>query len=105
MQGIARIETVGAIVRGPHGLLARITAVLENTRASENHISAPLDVVVLVEPIGPGYRDGSAWASQLQLADGTEAYGAHPHGPGCACGEPYTGFQHWQWQHLPASWQ
>jgi hypothetical protein len=105
--GIARIETVGAVVRGPHGQLCRITEVVESSRMSERHVSAPLDVVVRTEPVGsPGYGHSSAWASSLSLALPTDRFGAHGHREGCACGMPYdpTIQGHIGWYHMRESW-
>ena len=98
--GIARIETIGAIVRGEYGNLGRITEVIENSRCSPNHVSCPLDVVVRLEPVGPGFSHRSSWASKLTLAQPGDI-GAHPHADNCPCGEPHSGGT---WRYVPASW-
>lgn len=107
MLGIARIETVGTIVRGPYGHLCRIVEVIESSRLAERHISSPLDVVVRTEPIGPSYGHESAWASSLRLAESTDQYGAHAHREGCECGEPYapTQWQPFGWYDMRPSWE
>jgi hypothetical protein len=71
-----QIETVGAHVRGRYGNLARITAVLEHSRCSPNHLTAPNDVVVTLEPVGPGFAHRSSWASDLTYAQPGDV-GAH----------------------------
>lgn len=98
--GIPRIETIGAIVRGEYGNLARIIGVYENSRCSARHVSVPLDVVVELEPIGPGFNHRSSWASKLTAAQPGDI-GAHPHAAGCPCGAPHDGGA---WRYVPASW-
>lgn len=106
--GIARIETVGAIVRGEYGQLCRITEVIESSRLTVTHVSSPLDVVVRTEPVGsPGYGHSSAWASSLTMALPGDRYGAHVHREGCVCGEPYapTKQGHLGWYAMAPSWE
>lgn len=104
LAGISRIETIGAVVRGQYGQLARITEVLEYSRCSEQHISSPLDVVVRTEQVGAGYNHKCAWASSLVLAQAGDI-GAHPHRQDCECGQPYDQSRQPGWYHVPASWQ
>lgn len=107
--GVRRIETVGAVCRGKYGQLCRIVRVEEETRASADHLSVPLDVVVLTEPVGsPGYGHGTSWASDLTPAEPGDRYGAHVHRVGCECGEPYdmTRIQaHLGWYDMRPSWE
>jgi hypothetical protein len=63
----AGVETVGAVVRGPYGNLGRITEVLEYSRLSPNHLSAPGAVVVRLEPLS-GFAHRSAWSNDLTLS-------------------------------------
>lgn len=87
------IERPGTIVRGEYGLLARVVDVIERTRMSERHVTSPGDVVVTVEPVGPGYGHRSSWASKLTPAAPGDV-GAHP----CHTGG-------YGWRHVPASWE
>jgi len=105
-EGIPRLETVGAIVRGEYHQLVRIVEVLERTRCSPRHITSPLDVVVRCEDVGPGYGHHSSWASKLTPAQPGDV-GSHPHRPGCACGKPYDSAHgpSWLWYPMPASWE
>ncbi len=103
LEGIARIETIGAIVRGEYGQLARIVGVHEHARASARHISVPLDVVVATERVGPGYGHTSSWASKLTLAQDGDI-GAHPHTRECECGEPYDESRGGYWYDVRESW-
>jgi hypothetical protein len=105
VEGIQRIETVGARVRTTYGMLARISAVLEQTRTSADHLSNPCDVVVLIDPIGPSYHHTSSWASALSEAKDSDRFGSHAHTVDCPCGEPFTGPQpHWGWVAMGPSW-
>ena len=103
--GIARIETVGVLVRGEHGNLGRIKEVIENSRLTANHVSHPLDVVVRLEPVGPGYNFRSAWASSLSHAEPGDV-GSHPHTRTCECVQPYDDSRggHWGWYDVRQSW-
>lgn len=105
INGIARIETVGTLVRGKYGQLARITAVLEHTRCSGQHMTSPNDVVVSIESVGPGYRHVTSWASDLTLAQDGDRFGAHPHCEGCECGEPYETGRQPGWYDMRPSWE
>jgi hypothetical protein len=105
LAGIPRIETIGAVVRGKYGHLSRITEVLEYSRCSEQHISAPLDVVVRTEPVGVGFNHKSSWASDLTLAQEGDV-GAHPHmRDNCECGQPYDETRSGLWYYVPANWE
>ena len=108
-EGVRRVETVGAVCRGKYGQLCRIVSVREDTRTSENHIVAPLDVVVITEPVGsPGYGHSAAWASSLTLAEPGDRYGAHAHRVGCECGEPFDVSHrsaHFGWYDMRPSWE
>lgn len=102
--GIRRIETVGTLVRTGTGQLARITGVYEQSRCSADHVSAPLDVVVALESVGPSYGHDSAWASDLTPGHDGDV-GAHPHRPGrCECGRDYGNRNGSNWFPAPASW-
>lgn len=90
------VETVGAIVRGKYGNLGRIVAVLEHTRCSPDHLSSPLDVVVELEPVGPGFNHRSSWASDLTLAQPGDV-GAHQDYSDRSCGMGG--------RYVPASWR
>jgi hypothetical protein len=90
MGEVKRIETIGTLVRGRYGNLGRITEVIESSRLSVNHVRAPLDVVVTLEPVGPGYGHRSAWASDLKLAHPGDV-GSHRHRTGCECGRTVHG--------------
>ncbi len=100
--GIRRIETVGELVRTASGQLARITGVVETSRCSAEHISAPLDVVVLLDSVGPSYGHTTAWASDLTMAEPGDV-GSHPHGPDCVCGRPFDDTRG-PWYPIAASW-
>jgi hypothetical protein len=102
--GVPRIETVGALVRGRYGNLGQITGVIESSRCSMQHLSKPGDVVVTLEPIGPGYNHRCAWASDLTLAEEGDV-GAHPHKRECPCGEPYDEARGGRWYPVAASWR
>lgn len=102
LEGIRRIETVGAVVRGEYGHLCRIVEVIENSRCSERHISVPLDVVVRTEPVGPGYGHTSAWASTLTLAEPGDI-GSHPHRADCPCGAPAP-TNYFGWHDVRENW-
>ncbi len=103
LTGVRRIETVGAVVRTGFGQLARVTGVVESSRCSANHVSAPLDVVVELEAIGPSYGHGTAWSSDLTMAEPGDV-GAHPHRRGCECGQPYDEARGGFWYPVGASW-
>jgi len=102
---VSTIETVGAVVRGPHGALSEIVEVLEYTRAPSTHLSIPGDVVVRVKPHGPGYAHESAWASELRPSQPGDI-GAHPHRADCVCGaDPPNPQPHWGWVPVSATWE
>lgn len=102
---IQTIETVGAIVRHKGGGLSTIAEVLEFTRMSPNHVSSPGDVVVRLEPYGPGFGHASAWASDLMLGAPGDI-GSHAHDANCTCGaEPNNPQPHWGWVYVGASWE
>lgn len=86
------IETIGTIVRGQYGELARIVEVLEHTRMSANHVSAPSAVVVKLEPVGPSFGHRSSWSHDLTPAEPGDV-GAHP------CHNSYG------WRYVGASWR
>jgi hypothetical protein len=103
---LSTIETIGEVVRGPYGSLSRITAVLEESRLSERHVSSPGDVVVTLERVGPGYGHESAWASTLKPSKVGDV-GAHPcrgAAAGCLCGHELDGWQPFGWQDRRESW-
>ncbi len=102
--GIRRIETVDAVVRTRFGQHARITGVVESSRCSAEHVSAPLDVVVTLESIGPSYGHTTAWASDLTEAEPGDV-GSHPHRRGCECGQPYDETRGGFWYPVAATWQ
>jgi hypothetical protein len=104
---VTTVEAVGAMVRTEYDGLARITEVIESSRLSDQHVAAPGDVVVALEPVGPSYGITSAWASTLALAEPTDMYGRHPHTRDCECGLPFEEYRHGVfqafWYELPAS--
>lgn len=102
-EGVTRIETIGAVVRGDTGALSRIAGVIESSRLSPDHVSCPLDVVVTLEQVGPGYNHRSAWASALAPAQEGDR-GSHPHERDCECGEPYDDSRGGFYYHVPQSW-
>lgn len=102
---VSTIETVGAIVRGPYGSLSKIVEVLEHTRAPDSHLVNPGDVVVRLEPVGPGFNHTSAWAHKLSPSEQGDI-GAHPHFADCKCGaNPPNPQPHWGWVPVPATWE
>ena len=75
MMGMKGVETVGTVVRGRYGNLGRIASVVESSRCSAGHLTSPLDVVVVLEPLS-FYNHTSSWASDLTLAQDGDI-GAH----------------------------
>lgn len=97
------IETVGEVVRGRNGCLVQIIEVLEWTRLPDSHLTAPGDVVVRVQPHGPGYGYRSAWASELTPSQPGDV-GVHLHRADCPCGAPSDMAEWYVGVHVRANW-